>query len=446
MRTMRPTTVLATLTSILLLAGCSPQAMSIGTPAGEPDPVGEPGDIGEALPGSVCPSCRPQAGGQTSDFSGVMSQCEWVESAPDSAVAARFELDAIAQQLSASVELPLSWGDARLDGERPPASAASSETTVALAFELGPFRHFASSRCTEAVRADVTVTFATEDGEVSGVMHGELARFADSRTWRMFAQTDLAGVAGTLDPALDMTRIHEGIASVVITGSELGMRGAIRVRVSYYPDLNAYERRNDQTDTPSARDDVDVAYAWFPEDGCSDHEFSVPSDEPSGWLAQRSPAQVIDEARALVAAEGAFDAQWSDGSQTSVSIELAAPGERTCIGSGEGIVTLSLQGDARIRSADGHVDVAAPTVRIRTGGSTASAQSIISFARLEPGTPSELAAFGMRDLDLGGRATAGAMVETWHYFGDSDEPSGGRIDIFDEVTFDHLTWPLAAAP
>jgi len=414
----------------------------MGTPD-EPDP----GETGGELPGSVCPSCRPMAGGQTSDFSGLTQLCEWVESAPDSAAAERFELDQIADQLSASLELPLLWGAPAFDGMRPHASAATGETVVTLAFELEPFRHFTSAQCDERVIAPVRVTFATADGQMRGVMQGKLERELVHRRWDIFAEVDLSEVDGTLEPEVDTTRIHEGLANAVIRGSELGIRGVLRAGLLYYPDEEAYAHRNDETDTPSPRERVELAYGWFPEDGCGDEEFAVPSDEPSSWLAQRSPAEIVEQASALIAAQGAFDAKWRDGSETSVTIELTAPGERTCISSGEGAVSLGLQSSARIQTADGHVDVAAPSVKIRTlVGSEVSVHRVISFARLESGTPSELAAFGMRDLDLGGRSSAGAMVEAWHYFDDSGDTSGGRIDIFDATTFDHLTWPVGAAP
>jgi hypothetical protein len=259
MHTMNKTS-LAALMGWLSLGACSAQPMSTGTPSDEADPSET------SLPQPLCPACRGQIGGQTSDFGGITQECDWQSLELTAESIEHYEVDAVRALLEAGVELPLFWSEVEIDDDlaAPRADEAASESMIEATFTIETFERFDEPSCGEKVSAAVTMVLSTQDGRLQAELHGQLSRTPYQPVWQMFLTADLAEVTGTLDLPIDDTRIHDGRLIAQLYADDARVSGLVLGRVSYYESEADYELRRAPSDTPSG-ETANMFYAWFPD-------------------------------------------------------------------------------------------------------------------------------------------------------------------------------------
>lgn len=241
----------------LSLAGCSTQPMENGAPSDE-EPSLVPGE-------PLCPSCRAQAGGQTSDFGGVRQECDWQTLELTAEDIARYEVDGVRTLLEAGFEQPLYWSEIAVDEDFAAPTEAVDESVIEAAFVVDAFGRFEGTGCGEKVSAPITMMFSTQDGKLQAELRGELSRTPNQPSWLLFLTGDLAEVTGTLELPIDDTRIHDGKLIAQLYADDLEVRGTVLGRVSYYESEEQYELGQDASDV-LVGETANIFYAWFPEE------------------------------------------------------------------------------------------------------------------------------------------------------------------------------------
>jgi hypothetical protein len=243
----------------LALGACSTQSTSTGAPE-------ETESTETSLPQPLCPSCRSQAGGQTSDFGGISQLCAWQSLELTAENLEHYEVDAVRAQLEAGVELPLFWSEVEIDDDfaAPLDDEAASESLIEATFTIESFERSEATGCGERVVAPVTMVLATQDGKLQAELHGQLQRTPNQPFWQMFLTADLAEATGMLDLPVDDTRIHVGTLIAQLEAEDTRVSGLVLGRVSYYESEADYELQREATDT-FLGETANIFYAWFPD-------------------------------------------------------------------------------------------------------------------------------------------------------------------------------------
>jgi hypothetical protein len=333
--------------------------------------------------------------------------------------ASTFGTAAIADQLGSGIELSMYWGVPLDSGGRPPASSATGDTNLDATFTLGELRYYEGPDCDPIVQAPVTIAFSTRGGRVAGEAAGFIVSAGGAAAWTISAVADLAAVTGTPELPLDHASIQDGQLELFVTGHPtVGARGMMRALVRYYDSEADYERRlTAELGDHAWSKIVEPFRGWFPKDECGDQSFPVASDEASAWLVGGTPAELFEEAKSMLADLAPITAQWRDGVETTIELELGSVSDLACIDA----ETATLHGTARIKSADGRVDLELPEVEIMRAPDSSA--------------PARVRVLAQQD---------GFLVEAQHAFDGSD--TTGRIVLFDDNAIACMVWPPSTVP
>jgi hypothetical protein len=202
-----------------------------------------PSDEGRTL----CPSCVPLSGGETSDFGGG-SACAFQESAIPDEVALWAELEATLAAYRGHFERSLRW-----HARDEMTSATAEQTTISGNIELGDgtrgdgtFLVGEPAECGDFVEVTARVVFETADGAVhTKTEHAALVLARKDGSSQIRARSDLSTVRGTLDLRIDSSQPHVGWLSTLIVGNADGLSGSLTSELSYFAEpshAEAYAR------------------------------------------------------------------------------------------------------------------------------------------------------------------------------------------------------------
>lgn len=192
-KTAEPEKLVLSLLSMALLL-CGPAAGCKQGSAGDP-----------AEPPSVCPTCEPRAGGETSDFGGMPTPCGFVtrvvETDADAAKALGFDVTGLEQRIERDIDAPLRWEARRTEGGVP-ATGYEQETRVEGSVTVTSYSHgrpdpefcngttcsregtvdIDQATCPDRLLLAIEVDLHTLDGAIQGTVSGEAVQ------WRQGAQ------------------------------------------------------------------------------------------------------------------------------------------------------------------------------------------------------------------------------------------------------------------
>jgi hypothetical protein len=197
------------------------------------DPESDP-DEGD---GSLCPSCRPNAGGETSDFgSGGGPDCAERAAELTPEVERAFRLEALRAQLAAPIALAARWiadQDANPFTPSEDADPFGDELGVELEVELGEIAYLESDVCGNRIEAPFTVKLRADDGSLASAAQGVLRHGAGAPAAQLRAHGDLRDAMGSLELDVDERRLHLGLVDVVLAVTTSEISGQV-VPVVYY--------------------------------------------------------------------------------------------------------------------------------------------------------------------------------------------------------------------
>lgn len=198
-----------------------------------------PSDEGRTL----CPTCVPLSGGETSDFGGG-SACSFQESAIPDEVELWAELEATLAAYRGHFERSLRW-------HAPDAmtSTTAEQTTISGKIELGDgtrddgtYLVGEPAECGDFVEVTARVVFETADGGLqTKTEHAALVLARNDGSSRIRARSDLSTVRGTLELRIDSSQPHVGWLSTVIVANADGMSGSLTSELSYFAEPSLAE-------------------------------------------------------------------------------------------------------------------------------------------------------------------------------------------------------------
>jgi hypothetical protein len=350
--------------------------------------------------GSLCPSCQPSAGGESSDFEGDADVCSAFARRRsvsfDEARAAGFDMPRIVALVTREFTAPLRWSAAELDGVEPafaavmPPSGFGAETSIHGAVsaasemvlaELDPARCDADRVCTSESAEPISCAFFlanlrstleltlqldTADASIGSVsLSGRLwlARGDTSPALEAGFGGDLSLVQGTLRVGSGLPDPHLGSLSATLGFWPTAVRGVIT------PVIIPDERRF--TDGTVEGEDLPLVPSWryapldarWPGDACDPGELPIDAQTAEGRAALERMAAEYPAAQARVNGAPLFDASWSDapgpgaGHLAQIGIELLGDPRPSCVASnGEP----RFEVDVHAWSEDGRLDWTLP--------------------------------------------------------------------------------------
>jgi hypothetical protein len=198
-----------------------------------------PSDEGRTL----CPSCVPLSGGETSDFGGG-SVCAFQEGAIPDEVELWAELEATLAAYRGHFERSLRW-------QAPDAmtSAMAEQTTISGTIELGDgtqddgtYLVGEPAECGDFVEVTARVVFETADGGVhTKTEHAALVLARKDGSSQIRARSDLSAARGTLELRIDSSQPHVGWLSTLIVANADGMSGSLTSELSYFAEPSQAE-------------------------------------------------------------------------------------------------------------------------------------------------------------------------------------------------------------
>lgn len=345
-------------------------------PAAEPEqPASEP-DHGATEPPVLCPSCRSDAGGQTSDFGSSAPLCDMPNLPLDADLSAHFRVDELRAAVTRTFSEALTWGAIEADDvgrgnaiwgtfedEHVDWVETWSDTVIDGEITLGDFTY---SPCGRGVVAPAEVSFATRDGKLAATAHGRLWLGESRLGWPeggsplfvLYARADLSAAHGTLDLQADASKIQAADLLFTLEGRPDHVQGSMRARLLEYPDEGEYQNAqlipNDRVVHVTT---YERAAARFPYDErCAELARWAGSDEALPELGGATINDVVSQQLApLFTTAQAQDAQWI-GSNGATRVTMSLNADQPAGGCAS-MWFVELGVSAHARSEDGLIDV-----------------------------------------------------------------------------------------
>jgi hypothetical protein len=399
--------------------------------------VDEAGDRGSD---TLCPSCIPLSGGETSDFGGGQENCEVEELPLSPAVRSDLGVDEIMDSLAEPFSATLRF---ELDGDERPDTVLSATVTFG-APEYWQIGVEVTDACRDSVRIPVAVNVATSDGAFVADAEGALQVRRGDLSWRLDATADLTQTSGNLPLALDESRPHLGQLRLSIDGSPAGPRGNVSVLLYYPGEDGPTDRIPLETEAPGS-EHAYLGVGRFPADRCGGYGAPLDSDEAHDWLGGATPREVYDAARAGV--PPVSSARWLDGNTTDLSVtldELPASSE-VCLGAAFGNARLTMDSSTALQTQDGRVDAEIMGCQLALAGTSGTVGTLHLSRTLRSMTPSQLESeAGIEGIEAGDSELVRVAFEVAYEWQDGVATGGGIIDVQDEGSngrVDCVAWP-----
>ena len=201
---------------------------------------------------SLCPTCVPQSGGETSDFGGG-SVCELKEAMPDDREL-QSELEKTLAAYARPFERALRWRAA----EDTSAPIVAEDTTLRgkIEFDGGVYLADETVECGDLVQVRCRLELETADGSMQATSKGWLTLRRSDAASNIAATSDLSTVHGNLDLRVDSSKPHVGRLSTGIAADADGVSGNVTIEVSYFADrasAEAYARGEQVASTSELR-------------------------------------------------------------------------------------------------------------------------------------------------------------------------------------------------
>ena len=390
--------------------------------------------------GGLCPTCKPQLGGESSDFGGGQENC--LEQAQPLSDAVRAELQVADVVASATSPFTTSLRWAVPDTVRGDTTLTATTTLDAATYRVIGVE--ASEGCRDRVLIPATVNVATADGGLKAILHGAVELRRGDLIWHLRAHADLASTNGNLPLELDETRAHRGQLSLALSGFPDTRRGSFNADLSYFPaGVSEVGTMGDSTQTPGL-EQVRLELGRFPADDCSIIDFPLDLEIAHPWLGGMSAHTIHSRLRAALPA--ITNARWLDGSTTELSLALDdLVDQRVCLGAAFGDPILRFASVTRLRSADARVDSTLPSHESRLLGTSGEPQTWTASNTIDslPGaTPA--AGVNLNAGSVAGHDSLRVLFELQYQWHDNTLAGGGIVDIADELSnqrLDCVAWP-----
>jgi hypothetical protein len=397
----------------------------------------------------VCPSCTGRAGGQTADFGGIRLDCQEQARPLTEQLERELELAELRAQLQGPVDLDGRWStDTEVDSALP----SEVDTAITLEVELGELTYFTSIGCGEWVEGPVSIMVRVGDGVLSAQATGVLRRARGAMYARVRAAADLSETTGTLSLEVDSNRLHVGELQVMLSVFAGAVRGRLEPTVWYFEDEDELMAWAEADDTVVVRGE-ELMQLRFPVDDCEDNALPLVLDQPSAWLGDQVPSELLAAAREHILDQLQFEGRRDDGAAVSLSLDWPAveiDGAHACFGE-EGTtepwsgpsrgVEVSGGAGARLLGDDGRVELDFDRTVLLVGAAESEPRHLSFGAFVTADAPGLLERGFPLENEREGTFTAWADVD----FDLSEAPKAwGEMHVVDDESGDSilcLGWP-----
>jgi hypothetical protein len=397
-------------------------SLAWGCSDGAAEQAEQPSEPGAQSAPAICPQCRA-TGGETSDFGNPAppDPCRLSEvPAPiERSRANELGFGALLDAIERTFELPLEWTPQQTVGG--PASGYAPQAVLHGTTRIRALEHRvpALAGCEDSVRATLHTTLETSDGAIA--IAGDLVAPVTRDQARPYisGRLDLSSARGTL-----VLAPPESPAPLV---------GYLTALIYPWPDGVRVELRLEAF-TPGS-ESSDTAFVYRPLDGrapldhCNAAHRPLRVQEPAATPQGESLLQVVEQTRTSFDAEQPFNASWSSGGSTTVTVTLGQPFD-ACLDLGNAFHSVSYKIPLEITSGDGRVAIAGEAhahVDRRSDSSTNRGffeippEGLISRETFDAET-------GIRGVDFG--ATQAVFWYTAVYFGAESGPGiSGEVTV-----------------